>query len=100
MTVDKVIYTFVFFIGITTISHAQKAEKIKGNRDVTTKQTYIDNFNVLVIKIDFEVKIAHDCKASVEVEADDNLHDTIDINVSEGVLSISTSRRIASKKKL
>ena len=100
MTANKVIYACIFLIGLTSISYAQKAEKIKGNRDVTVKQTYIDGFNTLIIKNDFEVKIAYNSKSSVEVEADDNLHEIIDINVSDGTLSISTSKRITSKKKL
>jgi hypothetical protein len=89
--------TFIFFtVGMSTA----QTEKIKGNRDVTIKQTYTDDFASLEIKNDFEVKIAYNSKSSVEIEADDNLHDVINIDVTDGVLSLSTSKRITSKKKL
>ena len=96
----KLIYTLIFALGILNFGFAQVKDKIKGNRDVTIKQTYVDDFTSLVIKDDFEVKIAFNSKPSVEVEADDNLHEVIDINVDAGVLSISSSKRISTKKKL
>lgn len=96
----KLIYTLVFSLGILNLGFGQIKEKIKGNRDVTIKQTYVDDFSALVIKDDFEVKIAFNSKPSVEVEADDNLHEVIDISVDAGVLNISSSKRISSKKKL
>lgn len=96
----KLIYTLIFSLGILNLGFGQIKEKIKGNRDVTIKQTYVDDFSALVIKDDFEVKIAFNNKPSVEVEADDNLHEVIDISVDAGVLNISSSKRISSKKKL
>lgn len=96
----KLVYICVFSLCLTSFGFAQVEEKIKGNRDVTIKQTYLDAFNSLVIKDDFEVKIAYNSKPSVEIEADNNLHDVIDISVAEGVLNISTDKRITSKKKL
>ena len=97
---NKLIYIFLFILGTTSISVAQSVEKIKGNRNITIKQTYIDDFTSLVIKNDFEVKIAYNSKPSVEIEADDNLHDVINVDVINGQLSISTSKRITSRKKL
>ena len=97
---NKLIYIFLFILGTTSISEAQSVEKIKGNRNITIKQTYIDDFTSLVIKNDFEVKIAYNSKPSVEIEADDNLHDVINVDVINGQLSISTSKRITSRKKL
>ena len=97
---NKLIYIIVFTLSITSISEAQTVEKIKGNRNVTLKQTYTDDFTSLIIKDDFEVKIAYNSKPSVEIEADDNLHDIIIIEVIEGALSISATKRIVSKKKL
>ncbi|SHG42175.1 GIN domain-containing protein [Winogradskyella jejuensis] len=100
MKLNKLLYVVFFLFGIIHLGHAQSKEKIKGNRDVTIKQTYLDNFNTLIIKDDFEVQIAYNSKASVEIEADDNLHSVINAEVNSGVLSISTSKRITSKKKL
>jgi len=41
------------------MSFGQSISKIRGNRDVTIKQTYIDDFSTLIIKNDFEVKLAY-----------------------------------------
>ncbi len=90
----------VLLLAFTTIVYAQSREKIKGNRIVTIKQTYLNDFNTLIVKDNFEVKLAYNSKPSIEIETDDNLHDVIDKDVSSGVLTISTSRRITSKKKL
>ncbi|TCK66681.1 putative autotransporter adhesin-like protein [Winogradskyella wandonensis] len=100
MKLTKLIYTLLFLFLVVQVGQSQNKEKIKGNRDVTIKQTYLDEFNTLIIKDDFEVKIAYNSKASVEIEADDNLHDVIIAEVSSGVLSISSSKRITSKKRL
>lgn len=95
----QLIHTFTFIFLAIGISTAQ-TEKIKGNRDVTIKQTYVDDFSSLIINNDFEVKIAFNSKPSVEIEADDNLHEVINIDVTEGKLSLSASKRITSSKKL
>ncbi|WP_299118153.1 GIN domain-containing protein [uncultured Winogradskyella sp.] len=100
MKLYKLIYILFLTFGIVHFGNAQSKEKIKGNRNVTIKQTYIDDFNALIIKNNFDVKIAYNSKASVEIEADDNLHEVIDVNVSAGVLNITTNKRITSKKKL
>ncbi|GGI57187.1 GIN domain-containing protein [Winogradskyella haliclonae] len=100
MKLNRLIYILFLTFGIVHFSNAQSKEKIKGNRNVTIKQTYIDDFNALIIKNNFDVKIAYNSKASVEIETDDNLHDVIDVNVSAGILSITTNKRITSKKKL
>jgi len=100
MKLEKLLYILLFSFGIINFTFGQTKEKIKGNRDVTIKQTYVDDFNSLIIKDDFEVKIAYNSKPSVEVEADSNLHDVITISVDNGSLNISTDRRITSKKKL
>lgn len=86
-------------VGALALS-AQSDNKIKGSRNVTIKQTYIDDFESIIVKSDFDIEIAFNSKPSVEVEADDNLHDVIQFNVSNGVLTLNASKRITSKKKL
>lgn len=100
MKLNKLAYTLIFLLGIITVGNAQSKEKIKGDRNVTIKQTYLDSFNTLIIKDDFEVQLVYNSKASVEIEADDNLHEAITVGVSDGALIIETPYRIASKKKL
>ncbi len=95
----NLIFILILVVGSCTIITAQ-SEKVKGNRNVTIKQTYIDDFEALVVNGDFEIKIVYNSKPSVEIEADDNLHEVIEFGVTNGVLSFRTSKRITSKKKL
>lgn len=75
-------------------------EKIKGDRNVTIKQTYIDDFSTIVVNGDFSIEIVYNSKPSVQVEADDNLHDVIQFAVVDGTLTFTETMRITSKKKL
>ena len=75
-------------------------DKIKGDRNVTIRQTYIDDFETIVVDGDFSVEIVYNSKPSVSVEADDNLHDIIQFDVVDGVLTFVETTRIGSKKKL
>ncbi|WP_338731248.1 GIN domain-containing protein [Mangrovimonas cancribranchiae] len=92
----------VFLTGIFSILILSvfAQEKIKGNRNVTIVETKIDPFNKLVISQDFEVVLVKGFDASVEIEADENLHNVINFNVSNGVLALSSDYKITSKKKL
>jgi len=84
-------------ISVTT---AQSTDKIKGDRNVTIKQTYIDDFETIVVDGDFSIEVVYNSKPSVEIEADDNLHDVIQFDVVDGVLKFVETTRITSKKKL
>lgn len=75
-------------------------EKIKGDRNVTIRQTYIDDFETIIVDGDFSVEIVYNSKPSVSIETDDNLHDVIQFNVTDGVLTFVETTRIGSKKKL
>ena len=75
-------------------------EKIKGDRNVTIKQTYIDDFESIIVDGDFSIEIVYNSKPSVNIEADDNLHDVIQFDVVDGVLKFVETMRITTKKKL
>ena len=85
---------------VLTVFSITAQEKIKGNRDVTIKQTYIDDFDTIVVDDDFSIEIVYNSKPSVSIEADDNLHDIIQFDVIDGVLKFSKTMRITSKKRL
>jgi hypothetical protein len=89
----------VLIIGLPVIN-AQSTEKIKGDRNVTVKQTYIDDFEKIIVDGDISIEIVYNSKPSVNVEADDNLHDVIQFEVVDGVLTFVETMRITSKKKL
>lgn len=82
------------------IPNIKAQEKIKGDRNVTIKQTYIDDFHTIVVDGDFSIEIVYNSKPSVNVEADDNLHDVIQFDIVDGVLTFVETIRITSKKKL
>jgi len=79
---------------------AQSDEKIRGSRNVIVKQTYVDNFNTLILNGELSVNVVFNSKPSIEIEADDNLHEVIIIDVTDGILTLSQSKRITSKKRL
>ena len=90
----------VFFLLVTIVTFAQKKEKIKGNREVTTVIYEIDPFTALEVKEELEVVLLNGETPKVEVIADENLHEVFNIDVVDGTLSISTSKQIRSHKKL
>ena len=79
---------------------SQDTEKVKGDRNVTIKQTYVDAFNTIVVGEDFEIELYYNSKPSVEIETDDNLHDYIKIEVVDSVLTFKTTTDIRSRKEL
>lgn len=97
---NKLLLALLFVIGCVSITSAQDDEKIKGDRNVTIKQTYIDPFSKIIVGEDFSVEIIYNSKPSVEIEADDNLHQYIEFNVSAGVLTFKTTKRITSSKRM
>ena len=99
LKMTKYFHLIALLVVVIFNTNAQ-GEKIKGNRNVTVKQTYVDDFSTLIIKNDFEVNLAYNSLPSIEIETDDNLHEVIDLESNDGILSISTNRRITSKRKL
>lgn len=97
---NKIIFAFLLAIIFSTSISAQDDEKIKGDRNVTIKQTYIDPFNSIIVGEDFTVEIIYNSKASVEIEADSNLHEHILFEVVDGTLTFKTAKRITSSKRM
>jgi hypothetical protein len=96
----QLIFTFLITLAFVTVTKAQDDEKVKGDRNVTIKQTYIDPFNSIVVGEDFTVEIIYNRKESVEVETDDNLHDYIKFEVIDSVLTFKTTKKITSSKRM
>jgi len=93
-----IITTLLLFITISTF--AQKKEKIKGNREVTTVIHELDPFTTLEIKEELDIVLINGATPQVEVIADENLHEVFSIEVIDGTLSIATTKEIRSSKKL
>ena len=79
---------------------AQKSEKIKGSKTVTIEQKEIGNFNALEVNDNIEVYLDRGEKMELKIEADDNLHDIIKLDISANTLRINTTKEATNYKKL
>ena len=91
---------FVFITICSTSIYSQKKEKIKGDRNVTVRETPVNSFNKIIVGEDFNVDIIEGQQASVFIETDDNLHDVVQFNVTDSILSFKTLKKITSFKQL
>jgi len=79
---------------------AQKSEKIKGSKTVTTELIEIGNFDSLEVSDNIEVYLERGEKSEMKIEADDNLHSIITIDLTANTLRLNTSKKAIKYKKL
>jgi hypothetical protein len=84
----------------TTVAFAQKREKIKGTKIVTTSLREIGDFNAIEVEDNLEIYLERGEKNEIKIEADDNLHDIISMDLREKVLRLYTSKESTIFKKL
>lgn len=99
-SMNKPFITSLFVLLFCYVSIAQNSEKVKGNKNVTSVQTEIDPFHTIIIDEDFDVEIIYNSVPSVTIETDENLHEFLKFNVTNGVLTFDKTTRITSKKRL
>jgi Putative auto-transporter adhesin, head GIN domain len=87
----------LFLLSITSFS--QKKEKIKGSKVVTIEQKKTGAFENLEIGDDLEVMIIKGEKSSIEIEADDNIHQALGFLLNGKTLRLSMDKNIGSYKK-
>ncbi len=94
--------TFLLFVALLSLTlHAQKKQKIKGNREVLIKKFTLPSFSALEVGEKFEIGLEKSADTTrVVIETDDNLFDVIHFSVEDGVLRFSTSMEIVKKKRL
>lgn len=97
--IKKLLLVLVPLVSIS-FSFSQEKEKIKGSKIVIIKETPINGFNKIVVSEQFEITLKEGEAQSVQIEADDNLHDVIKFTVVDSTLHFETIRRITSKKEL
>jgi hypothetical protein len=85
---------------VSTLALAQKKEKIKGSKTVTIEQKEIGDFNALEVSDNIEVYLDRGEKCELKIEADDNLHNIIKIDLTANTLRINTSKTAINHKKL
>ena len=93
------LFLLLSFLFLTTITVAQKKEKIKGSKIVTVSVKEIPAFQNIEINDNFEVFLVKSDKPSIEIEADDNLHEIINYEVTGGTLKVTALRDVSGEKK-
>lgn len=83
----------------STLSFSQKKEKIKGSKIITHTIKRVESFENIEIEDNIEIYLVKADSASIEIEADDNLHDVLDFKVTGNTLRIITLQNVISSKK-
>jgi Putative auto-transporter adhesin, head GIN domain len=94
----RILLLFVLTLS-TTLVFSQKKDKVKGSKIVTMEQKDVGEFDMLEVADELEVFLVKGEKCGIEIEADDNLHDAIGIDLSGTTLRLSLVRKISSYKK-
>jgi len=84
----------------TSLTFAQKKEKVKGTKILKTEKHEIEAFQEIEIEDNLEVFLVKGDKNAVEIETDDNLHSAIDYKNYGKILRLNTNKEIAGFKKL
>lgn len=78
---------------------AQTKEKLKGSKIVTIEQKEVENFEGIEVHDDLEISLIKGEKPGVEIEADDNLHQALGLDMNGSVLILSMAKEISGAKK-
>jgi hypothetical protein len=95
----KRIITLLTFLLISSNAFSQKAGKLNGSKNVTTKEQSTASFSSVYIKDDIQVAFIKADSTEIELEADDNLHEALKIVNNGGILNISLNNKLKSFKK-
>jgi hypothetical protein len=85
---------------VTTLTFAQKREKIKGSKVVSTSQKEVGDFDAFEADDNLEIYMERGEKNEIKIEADNNLHDIIGMDLREKTLRLYTSKETTIFKKL
>lgn len=96
----KKILLLLFTLLFTVFTFAQKKEKLKGSKTVTVTQKEVENFENLEVEDNIEIFLVKGDTQSLEIEADDNLHEAIVAEVKGTTLRLYTDKDLTGAKKL
>ncbi|MCB0442855.1 MAG: DUF2807 domain-containing protein [Flavobacterium sp.] len=94
----KNIILIVVFL-FSTLTWSQKKEKLKASKIVTISQKEIGAFDSIEVEDEIDVFIVKGDQPTVEIEADDNTHDSFDIKLNGTNLRIGLTHNISGAKK-
>lgn len=78
---------------------AKSQSKIKGNRIVTIEEQSLDYFTQLEVNDKIKLVLQQGNENSLTLEADENLHDVLEADVKNSVLTLSLNKRITRSKR-
>ncbi|MEX1383001.1 DUF2807 domain-containing protein [Lutibacter sp.] len=96
----KLSHKITLFFTVLIITTINSQDKLKGNKEVTTEDRTISDFNKLEIIDDVDVFLSFNEIQSVSVETDANLQEAVITEVNNGTLVIKLSTKIVRKKEL
>lgn len=99
----KVIAALIAILSVTAVTNAQIWETVRGNGKVVTKERNTNSFTGVRVSSGIDVYLSQGNEVSVEVEADENLHEYIITEVRDGILNVRTdnvSIRDAERKRV
>ena len=92
--------TLVLALLLLTISgFSQKKEKLKGSKKVTLETKVVGDFDTLEVTDNLEITIVKGDKCSIEIEADDNIHEALGITLNGTSLSLNMAKDLGGYKK-
>ncbi|MVO10397.1 DUF2807 domain-containing protein [Flavobacterium sp. TP390] len=94
----KIAFSLVVLFTFTTI-FAQKKDKIKGSKIITHTIKEVENFVNIEVEDNVEIYLVKADTPSIEIEADDNLHDVVNFVVTGNTLRVTTLKTVSSAKK-
>ena len=95
----KKVLLLLFALIFTTFTFAQKKEKLKGSKIVTVTQKEIASFENLEVEDNIEIFLSKGSTQSLEIEADDNLHEIIKADLNGTTLRLYTDKEVTGAKK-
>lgn len=84
---------------MTNAGMAQFKDKIKGSKIVTIEKKATESFDAIEVLDDVEISLIKGDKNSVEIEADDNLHEALGLKMNGNTLVIGFDKEISGFKK-
>lgn len=74
-------------------------KKVVGNGNITTKSVNTASYNEIKVVGSMDIHLMHGTEGSITVTADENLHEYLEIEVSNGILSINSKKNYYLKSK-
>lgn len=97
--IKRIAIIILLTISLSSI-HAQRKDKIKGSKEISTEQTSVEDFTRLLIGENFKVTLVEGENPLVEITTDDNLHEVIQVEVVDNTLLLKSTKNIVSKKQM